>query len=97
MVYLLNMKIIITERQSIFLKRRLDQIEQFVKSAMRRVDPLEYSHLDDVDYTDEIIRQVIKKYSSKFDSNMVNEIEDYVRKNFLNDIESYFFSKWKSN
>jgi hypothetical protein len=37
------MKIIITEEQSLFLRRRTEEIKDLVKSALNNVDPEEYN------------------------------------------------------
>jgi len=45
------MKIIITEEQSLFLRRRVNEIEKLVLNALNNVDPEDYNKSD---YVEEI-------------------------------------------
>jgi hypothetical protein len=86
------MKIIITEKQSNFLKRRIGEIDQYVKDALKIVDPSQYNYHD---YVEEITQQVKDNYLMRVDFwdrvyLHLDEIMDYVRENYWKEIETHF-------
>jgi hypothetical protein len=81
------MKIIITETQSLFLKRRLLGIDEFVKLSLKHINPEEYIYDD---YLDEIVWQVLDKYDEMYNSEQFNNIEEYVRDKYSKTIKSYY-------
>ena len=81
------MKIIITETQSLFLKRRLVGIDKFVKLSLNHINPEEYIYDD---YLDEIVWQVLDKYNEMYDPEQFNSIEEYVRDKYSKTIKSYY-------
>ena len=91
-VYLWNMKYIITETQSLFLKRRLGEIDEFVKLGLKQINPEEFTSND---YLDEIIWQVLDKYNEMSDSEQFNNIEKYVRDKYSKTIKSYYLKHTK--
>jgi len=84
------MKIIITESQSSFLKRRLSQINDLVSIAMQQVSTEEYNYHD---YVEEIAWQVADSYRSEFGEGNLEEMLDFVRENYWKIIEDYYLSK----
>jgi hypothetical protein len=84
------MKYIITESQSLFLKRRLNQIDELVSIAMKQVRPEDYNYHD---YVEEIAWQVADSYRSEFGEGNLEEILDFVREKYWKIIEDYYLSK----
>ena len=87
------MKIIITEQQSLFLKRRLEEIDEFVKLALRRVSPSGYNFHD---YVEEITWQVLDEYDGKISREEMEEMHDFVQELYWKEIETYYLksSDW---
>lgn len=88
------MKIIITEKQSLFLKRRLDEIEKYVKLALKRVPTEGYSYHE---YVEEIVWQVIDEYGDKIGGDDMNDMGDYIRENYWKLIETYYLGNQYRN
>ncbi len=86
------MKIIITEEQSLFLRRRTEEIKDLVKSALNNVDPDEYN-IDD--YVTEIVWQVIDHYEDINEGHM-EVLYSYVRKEYTKDIIKYYYQSQTS-
>lgn len=84
------MKYIITEAQSLFLKRRLSEIDHLVSVALKRVNPIDYDYHD---YVEEIAWQVADEYQSKLNADEINELLDFVREKYWKIIEAYYLSK----
>ena len=84
------MKYIITESQSLFLKRRLHQIDKLVSAAMKQVSTEDYNYHD---YVEEIAWQVADSYRSEFGEGNLEEMLDFVRENYWKIIEDYYLSK----
>jgi len=84
------MKIIITESQSSFLKRRLHKIDELVSAAMKQVDTEDYNYHD---YVEEIAWQVADSYRSEFGEGNLEEMLDFVRENYWKIIQDYYLSK----
>lgn len=84
------MKYIITETQSMFLKRRLSHINDLVKLALKRVDPRDYNYHD---YVEEIAWQVADAYESKLGEENLEELMSFVRETYWKQIETYYLSK----
>jgi len=84
------MKIIITESQSSFLKRRLSQINDLVSIAMQQVSTEEYNYHD---YVEEIAWQVADSYRSEFGEGNLEEMLDFVREKYWKIIEDYYLLK----
>jgi transcriptional regulator with PAS, ATPase and Fis domain len=83
------MKIIITKEQSLFLKRRIQEISEFVKLALQEVSPDEYKLFD---YIEEICWQVVDKYKQNFPGN-IDEIFNYVKVNYSKEIKNHYLSE----
>ena len=81
------MKIIITEQQNLFLRRRLEEIDEFVKLALKRVPPDGYDYHD---YVEEIAWQVADEYDRKLGQGELELILDYVRENYWKLIEDMY-------
>ena len=86
------MKIIITEKQNLSLKRRLEEIDGFVKVALERINPEEYMYHD---YVDEIVWQVLDEYAGIYRPELFDDIENYVRDNYWKEIETYYLERTK--
>jgi len=84
------MKYIITESQSLFLIRRLNQIDELVSIAMKQVNPEDYNYHD---YVEEIAWQVADSYRSEFGEGNLEETLDFVREKYWKIIEDYYLSK----
>jgi hypothetical protein len=84
------MKIIITESQNLFLRRRLNQIDELVSIAMKQVNPEDYNYHD---YVEEIAWQVADSYRSEFGEGNLEETLDFVREKYWKIIEDYYLSK----
>ena len=84
------MKIIITESQNLFLRRRLNQIDELVSIAMKQVNPEDYNYHD---YVEEIAWQVADSYRSEFGEGNLEEMLDFVREKYWKIIEDYYLSK----
>lgn len=85
------MKYIITESQSIFLKRRLIQIGDLVSLSLERVNPKDFNYHD---YVEEITWQVADSYETKLNEEELEELMDFVRDNYWKRIEDYYMSKF---
>ena len=85
------MKYIITESQSIFLKRRLIQIGDLVSLSLERVKPKDFNYHD---YVEEITWQVADSYETKLNEEELEELMDFVRDNYWKQIEDYYMSKF---
>jgi len=91
------MKYIITERQyklldegvSLFIKRRMDDIDMFVDDALDETDPEDYNYDE---YVDEIAWQVVDKFGGNLTPNQIDELMEYVIENYWNYIEEYHSS-----
>jgi hypothetical protein len=70
------MKIIITEKQELFLRRRLGEIDEYVKLAMKRIKTEGYTFND---YLEEITWQVLDEYDGKIGRKTMQAIHDYVK------------------
>jgi len=83
----LFVKIIITEEQSLYLRRRNKEIYDLVKYAIEYVDATEYNYPD---YLEEIAWQVFGRMSSddRKEQN-IKDILEYVRENYGEEIKSY--------
>ena len=84
------MKIIITEEQSLFLRRRVNEIEKLVLNALNTVDPEDYNKLD---YVEEICWQVIDYYTNTLKGEDINNIYNYVRNNYTEIIKNYYLKQ----
>lgn len=84
------MKIIITETQNLFLKRRLEEIDNLVKLALRRVNPEEYNYND---YVEEIVWQVLDEYTES--GGVLNIVAQYVRDTYRKEIKTYYLKHTK--
>jgi len=71
------MKIIITEDQSLFLRRRVNEIEELVLNALNKVDPEDYNKSE---YVEEICWQVLDEYANE--GTNLKSILDYVKSNY---------------
>lgn len=78
-------KIIITEEQSLYLRRRDTEIYNLVKHAIEYVDATEYNYHD---YLEEIAWQVFGRMSSddRREQN-ISDILEYVRENYGEEIK----------
>ena len=73
------MKYIITETHSLFLKRRLKELDQHVKESFKMVDPNNYSYHD---FVEEISQVVADNYRDNINSDNLENLIDYVRDNY---------------
>jgi hypothetical protein len=80
------MKIIITEKQNLFLRRRLEQIDEFVKLALKRVPTTDYSYHE---YVDEIVWYVIDELGI-YTMDEMELIGDYIRETYWKLIEEVY-------
>ena len=81
------MKYIITETHSLFLKRRLKELDQHVKESFKMVDPNDYSYHD---FIEEISQVVADNYRDNINSDNLENLIDYVRDNYWKLIEDYY-------
>ena len=81
------MKYIITETHSLFLKRRLKELDQHVKESFKMVDPNNYSYHD---FVEEISQVVADNYRDNINSDNLENLIDYVRDNYWKLIEDYY-------
>ena len=86
------MKIIITEEQSLFLRRRTEEIKDLVKSALNNVDPEGYN-IDE--YVTEIVWQVMDHYED-INGGRMEVLYSYVRKEYTKDIIKYYYQSQTS-
>jgi hypothetical protein len=84
------MKYIITETQSLFVKRRLNQIDNLVSIALKQVSPRDYNYHD---YVEEIAWQVADSYESKLSGDDLEELLNFVREHYWKVIENYYLAK----
>ena len=84
------MKIIITEDQSLFLRRRVNEIEKLVLNALNKVDPEDYNKSE---YVEEICWQVIDEYANTLKGEDINNIYDYVRDNYSEIIINHYIKQ----
>ena len=83
------MKIIITETQSLYLKRRLHLIDGLVKKALLDVSPSEYNYHD---YVEEIAWSVWDNMVYDRGDTVEEEFFDYIRENYWKEIENYYLN-----
>lgn len=83
------MKIIITETQSLYLKRRLHLIDNLVKKVLLDVDPEEYNYHD---YVEEIAWSVWDNMVYDRGDTVEEEFFDYIRENYWKEIENYYLN-----
>lgn len=81
------MKYIITETHSLFLKRRLKELDQHVKESFKMVDPNDYSYHG---FVEEISQVVADNYRDNINSDNLENLIDYVRDNYWKLIEDYY-------
>ena len=81
------MKYIITETHSLFLKRRLKELDQHVKESFKMVDPNDYSYHE---FVEEISQVVADNYRDNINSDNLENLIDYVRDNYWKLIEDYY-------
>lgn len=84
------MKIIITETQSLYLKRRLHLIDNLVKKVLLDVDPEEYNYHD---YVEEIAWSVWDNMVYDRGDTVEEEFFDYIRENYWKEIENYYLNR----
>lgn len=85
------MKIIISESQNKWLLRRIGMIENSVKTAMKIVDPNDYSLND---YIDEICWQVVDDFRNEpadESVGVIDEIMSYVKHKYYDFLVQYYF------
>lgn len=78
------MRIIKKEKPSLFLKRRIPQIDDLVDNALERINPQEFILND---YIDEIAWQVADEFQR---NDKVNDIIPYVKEKYKKHITSYY-------
>ena len=83
------MKIIITETQSLYLKRRLHLIDGLVKKALLDVSPSEYNYHD---YVEEIAWSVWDNMVYDRGVTVEEEFFDYIREKYWKEIENYYLN-----
>ena len=83
------MKIIITETQSLYLKRRLHLIDGLVKKVLLDVSPEEYSYHD---YVEEIAWSVWDNMVYDRGDTVEEEFFDYIREKYWKEIENYYLN-----
>ena len=84
------MKYIITESQSLFLKRRINQMDKLVSVAMQQVDPIDYNYRD---YAEEIAWQVADSYEPKLGKDELAEVLDFVKDYYGKQIKNYHIKR----
>jgi len=84
------MRYIITESQlnSLFVRRRIEDINHLVNNALDRVSPSDYSFHD---YVEEIAWQVTDEYRN-LENMDVTELMDYIRETYWRKIEAEYLS-----
>ena len=90
------MKIIITESQNNYIRRRLSIIDNYVKQSLYEVDPNDYNFHD---YVEEIAWSVWDKMSREEkgnDEDNTNDFFDFVRDNYWKQIENYYLKYLES-
>lgn len=85
------MKIIITETQSLYLKRRLHLIDNLVKKVLLDVSPEEYNYIHD--YVEEIAWSVWDNMVYDRGDTVEEEFFDYIRENYWKEIENYYLNR----
>jgi hypothetical protein len=86
------MKILITKEQSLFLRRRLYEIDDLIKSALNNVNPDDYN-MDE--YVTEIVWQIIDHYGDVTNNGKIEELSNYIRRKYTNDIRDYYYHNKK--
>jgi hypothetical protein len=85
------MKYVITESQSLFLRRRLDEIDEYVKLALEDSDPSLYIYDDNVNYyVNHIVWEVIEDLGNKYPLDDMEATADYLRDTYWNEIVGYY-------
>lgn len=80
------MKYVITESQSLFLKRRINQMDELVSVAMQQVDPIDYNYRD---YAEEIAWQVADSYGP-LGKDELTEVLNFVKDYYGKPIRNYY-------
>jgi len=84
------MKILITESQILFLRRRKEEIDEHVSLALKRLDAVEYNYKD---FVDEVVWQVFDEFSYLKNHPTFEEIKDFVVQNYLMEITHHYERK----
>ena len=82
------MKFLITENQSLYLRRRLVQIEDYLNQALVYVDKSDYNFND---YYEEIIWQVIDRLKDETTKGHMTETYKYVAEKYYKKIRKYYY------
>jgi hypothetical protein len=80
-------KKIIKEDMSLFIKRRMENIDDYINDSLTETDPEEYS-LDE--YADEIVWKVVDMCGLDLTPKELDELMEYILKTYWDDIESYY-------
>jgi len=83
------MKYVITESQSLFLKRRINQMNELVSVAMQQVDPIDYNYRD---YAEEIAWQVADSYGP-LGKDELTEVLNFVKDYYGKPIRNYYIKR----
>lgn len=81
------MKIIITESQSLRLKRRIGIIDSLVKKVLNQVDPREYNKNE---YIEEIAWSVWDYFPDDTDTSILDELLSYVKTFYKDKIINHY-------
>ncbi len=84
------MKIIITEKQELFLRRRLGEIDEYVKLALKRIPTGGYNFED---YLEEITWQVLDEFDGKVGRKTMEAIHDYVKRVYGNEVLEHYMKR----
>jgi hypothetical protein len=84
------MKVIISEDQSLFLRRRINEFKILVLNALNNVDPEDYSKKE---YVEEICWRVIDYYVNTIKGEDITNIYNYIRDNYSDIIISHYFKQ----
>ena len=85
----ITMKYVITESQSLFLKRRINQMDELVSVAMQQVDPIDYNYRD---YAEEIAWQVADSYGP-LGKDELTEVLNFVKDYYGKPIRNYYIKR----
>lgn len=80
---------VINENMSSFIKRRMENIDEYVNDSLTETDPEEYS-LDE--YAEEIAWKVIDKCKLNLSPKELDELMEYVLETYWDDIQTYYDS-----
>jgi hypothetical protein len=85
------MKYIITEEQSLFIRRRYDEIDDLINKFIEETPPRRYSNFDH--YFNYIKWLVVDQYFGKMEYDDIKYLNELIHDNYWEKIKEYYLSQ----